>query len=346
MLLLGATTAWAISSDSASRVSTVSDGASAEEVRGSQRPEPAGAPADVWRSRLDDALRRGVVAAAAFGGEVEVGLWLDNDKTPIEAGDQLGLGRLWSLSKPVAALAALEAADARGGPTTALMAAVTDAITKSDNCAQRLVVLDLQQREGGIDGAAAAFGAILKRAGVTLTTKPQQADISGDAECRSYLSTNGGEISDPFGTALQFGTDEWTLRDAILFAHALANGTYKRAGETVLGLMRQAKDRPAGASPTDYTGPLNDPPSGGQFPPEWAPAYKGGWGGHRLHPPNFRAAEIVVLDVGVHKIALAATFRPTMQPRSDDPGTTHAPQALNALFASIEQTIIDLEREP
>ena len=96
----------------------------------------------------------------------------------------------------------------------ALMAAVSDAITKSDNCAQRRVVLDLQQREGGIDGAQAAFDTVLERAGVTLSTRPQRANIDGDPDCRPYLATNGAEIRDPFGTALQFGTDEWTLHDA------------------------------------------------------------------------------------------------------------------------------------
>ena len=224
----------------------------------------------------------------------------------------------------------------------ALMAAVSDAITKSDNCAQRRVVLDLQQREGGIDGAQAAFDTVLKRAGVTLSTKPQQANIDGDPDCRSYLTANRAEIRDPFGTALQLGTDEWTLHDAVRFAHALANGTYGSAGEKVLELMRQPKERPASASPTDYTASLNDPPSGGTFPQEWAAAYKGGWGGHHLSPPNYRAAEIVVLNVGPHTVALAAIFRPTVQPRSDDPGVTHAPQALQALFSTIEQTITEL----
>ena len=311
-----------------------------------QPPGAAGVPGNAWKVPLAEALRRGVDAAAAYGGKAEVGLWLDNDEIPIEVGEQLGPGRLWSLSKPVAAVAAIEAADGRGGPTPALMAAVTDAITKSDNCGQREVVLDLQQREGGIDGAQAAFGAVLKRAGVTLSTKPQRAAVSATSACRSYLSTNGGEITDPFGTALQFGTDEWTLHDAVLFAHALANGTYERAGEVVLGLMRQPKDRPAGASPADYTASLDDPPSGGRFPPEWAPAYKGGWGGHSLSPPDFRASAIVVLDVGGHKVALAAVFRPTMQPHSDDPGVTPAPQALSALFASVEQTLADLSGTP
>lgn len=92
----------------------------------------------------------------------------------------------------------------------------------------------------------------------------------------------------------------------------------------------------------DYTSPLNEPPSGGTFPPGWAPAYKGGWGGHNLNPPDFRASEIVVLDVGSHKVALAAVFRPTVQPKSDDPGATHAPQALKALFASVETTLMEL----
>ena len=106
--------------------------------------------------------------------------------------------------------------------------------------------------------------------------------------------------------------------------------------------MRLPKERPAGGSPTDYTASLNDPPSGGTFPREWAAAYKGGWGGHRMNPPNFRAAEIVVLNVGTHTVAVAAIFRPTVQPRSDDPGVTHAPQALQALFSTIEQTITEL----
>jgi len=348
VVLLGATSAWALGPGSDTphdnRAPNISNGSSSG-ARPDNSPATDAMGGDaIWEAPLRDGLNRGVAAADAKGGATQVGIWVDNSPRPVERGDQLGLGRLWSLSKPVSAIAAIDAANTRGESTPTLMTAVADAITKSDNCAQRQVVLDLQQRAGGIDAAQSAFDAVLKQAGVTLSTKPQRADIAGDPACRSYLSRNGTDIRDPFGTVLQLGTVEWTLPDALRFAHALADGTYGATGETVLELMRRPKERPAGSSPTDYTAPLNEPPSGGMFPRPWMPAYKGGWGGHSLNPPNFRAAEIVVLDVGAHRVAVAATFRPTVQPQSDDPGTTLAPQALGALFDSIEQTIVDLGR--
>ncbi|MDQ1490004.1 MAG: hypothetical protein QOJ23_2518 [Actinomycetota bacterium] len=336
VLLLGGSLAWALPPGS---------GVHAPEGRPAPTPDAAVDPSSAWKVPLHDALDRGLAAADAEGGTTQAGIWVDTWATPIVLGNDLGAGRLWSLSKPVTAIAALEIANAQGGPTPVMTSAMRDAITRSDNCAQRQVVLELQ-RLAGIDGARTSFDGVLQRAGVTLSTKAQSAGIASEPDCRPYVARNHLEVPDPGGTVLQFGTGTWTLHDAVQFAHGLAGGTYGRAGETVLELMRQPKERVSGSSPTDYTAALDEPPSGGTFPKEWGPAYKGGWGGHSLSPPNFRAAQIVVLDVGSHRVALVAIFRPGVQPPSDDPGATRAPQALKALSASVEHTLSDLERAP
>jgi len=289
---------------------------------------------------LRDALQRGIAASDAMGGTTQAGLWFDDSPTPMEAGDAMGPSRLWSLSKPVTAVAALRGVEPKGGPSPGLTTAIADAITKSGNCAQREVALFLQASTGGVAPAKAAFDAVLHDAGVSLSGLPASSDITGSPECRPHLPEATAELKDPYGPAVQFGTAQWRFSDALRFAHALASGAYGKPGDTVLELMRRPKESAPEGGPADYTASLQEPPSAGTFPTAWRPAYKGGWGGRSLPTPDFRATEIVVLDVASHRVALAAAFRPTAQPGSDDPGMTAAPKALSALFATLERAFV------
>jgi hypothetical protein len=299
-------------------------------------PWPARA---VSEDKLAAAVKEGVGAAVRHGGSVEAGVWLDGAPTPTIVGD-VGAGRVWSLSKPVAAVALLEKTSGLLEPD--VVSAMSDAIVQSSNCGQRRVIVELQARSGGIDQAEAAFNDVLRRAGVTITTRPQRATADADPTCRAYLQSHRSPGVNPFGLALQFGTDSWRLRDALSFAHALSTGVYGSAGQRVLQLMREPKTRAAESHPGDYTAPLNAPPSGGTFPAGWTAAYKGGWGGRTMTPPDYRATQIIVLRVAGHGLAVAATFRPSTPPASDDPGRSAAPAALAAVFSSVQRSLIDL----
>ncbi len=341
--------------DESATGSSVVDSASDVASSAAPTPEPESDsepnPEQTARSRaISDAiagsLDEAVQASDAVGGTTNVSVWVEGDPEPMSAGDQLGSTvRLWSTSKAVVAVAALDAAEPSGGPSSELTDAMTAAIAASDNCAQRRVTLGLQQLTGGIDGAQRAVNDTLAKAGVTLSVQPQRGDLTGNEACRSYLAENSTGISDPFATALLFGVAEWRVEDATRFAHTLASGVYGPSGEAVLALMRLPKEHPATFHPGDFTLPLTDPPSAGGFPAAWSPAYKGGWGGSAQDPPQFQTSEIVVLDVGGSNVAIAVSFRPDVQPGSDDPGRTDVPRALAEVFSHIQRAIESVESE-
>jgi hypothetical protein len=222
--------------------------------------------------------------------------------------------------------------------------AMTAAIQRSDNCAERGVVLTLQ----GLPGADAKtrFDDVLARAGVTPIGPLQSLPYSEDGVlCPHVLQGWGiGHVYDP---ADAFGTYSWTLRDAVAFAHAIAADDYGQSGDHLLRLMRLHKKYGLEPDATaDYSGRLDLPPSGGTFPAIWHPAYKGGWGGHAPRPGfpggDFMASQIVVLNVGGQSVALAARFWPNETPSSDDPGKTMAPQALQAIFTRVKDVLATL----
>jgi hypothetical protein len=309
--------------------------------RGDRESTTTGAAVDAWRAPLAQALAGGVRAAERGGGSAAAAAWVVGWGTPILVGDDR-LDRMWSISKPVAALATLEAN--HDSPASGLDHALTAAIQRSDNCAERGVVLTLQAADGA--DTATRFDDVLSRAGVAPAGPLQVLPPSEDGPyCPPLLQRWG--IPESGDSAPGFGTYSWTLKDAVSFAHALADGEYGNSGATVLGLMRlQKRYGLEPDAPADYTGPLDWPPSGGTFPASWDPAYKGGWGGHAPRPGfpagDFMAAQIVVLRVGGHSVALAARFWPSQEPTSDDPGITAAPGALHDLFARVQMSLATL----
>jgi hypothetical protein len=284
------------------------------------------------RVGLRDALERGVRGADALGGEAAAAVWVSGDVAPLSSGPVNTRHRMWSMSKAVVSIAALEAVNDR--PDSVLSSALADAIRRSDNCAIRRVIVGLQERSNrGVAGAVAAFQDVLANAGARIEATPQAA-IAEEA-CVRYLEHHRGGLSGgDLGMAVQFGTAEWSVLDAIAFTHALGDGIYGSPGEYLLELMARPKEPPL-EEPAPPSAPPLDWGAGAAFPSGWDPAWKAGWGGSRERPARFLAGQIVVLHVDHTPVAVAAVFLPSVQPSVDNPGITAAPQALERIFSAV-----------
>jgi hypothetical protein len=303
-------------------------GAGGEDVHAAAAASRAAAS----RARLRAALARGVRGADALGGEAAAAVWVSGDATPLSSGPASVPHRMWSMSKAVVSIAALEAVGDRPDPV--LSSALAAAIRRSDNCAIRRVIVGLQEgSHRGVAGALAAFKGVLAKAGARIEAAPQAA--VAEAACVHYLERHRGHLSGgDLGVAAQFGTAEWSVLDAIAFTHALADGIYGAPGEHLLELMARAKQPPL-EQPSPPSAPPLDWGAGAAFPSVWHPAWKAGWGGSRERPGHFLAGQIVALRVDHTPVAVAAVFLPSLQPTVDDPGVTMAPQALERIFAAV-----------
>ena len=193
-----------------------------------------------WRSALTDALEAGRREADALGGSTDAAIWASGWSAPVISGDPTRRARLWSMFKPIAALAALKAAATAGTPggSSETRAAIELALRRSDNCAARRMMLSLQQLSGGPSAAGEQVRAILTSAGagaeIATSTGP------ADQVCRPYLQASKN-IDQPLAPGLQLGTSTWSVRDAVGFAHALASGFYGADGAKVQAWMRAAE---------------------------------------------------------------------------------------------------------
>jgi hypothetical protein len=290
-----------------------------------------GADAGARHSRLalQQALDYGIERAQQLGGEAAGAVWIAGDAQPVLGGPISVAHRMWSMSKAVVTIAALQAV--HDEPDAVLAQAMRDAIRRSDNCAIRRVIVGLQDRLGeGVAGTVAAFERVLTHAGARLVRTPQAA--AAESACFRYLeSHDGGLPGGDLGVAPQFGTAEWTEADAIRFAHALSEGAYGAPGAYLLRLMRLPKQGPLEEPPPPSAPPLNWG-AGEAFPASWTPAWKAGWGGSQDRPPHFLAGQIVVLDLAGVPVAASAVFVPKAEPPTDNPGITRAPEALALVF--------------
>jgi len=310
------------------------------------RPEPAGGAATrgresplqvAQRVRLAAALQRGVDAAAALGGTAEAAIMLDGWRRPAIASSEADGGdrfmRMWSMSKVatmVAVLRGLGWGRRVGRPLTPeLDEALHGAITRSENCRQRRVVLELQRLYGGAGPAREAMAAVFRAAGGEARIGTQIE--APEPECVAYLETQS-ELAEPLAPTLLLGTSTWRVGDAVRFVHALSMDTYGAAvSDRVLGLMRAPKLPSREVQPGELTAPL-DWGAGESLPT--GTAYKAGWGGSLNG--NFLAGQIALADLpGVGRASIVAVFHPDAQPSRDDPGITAAPEALDAIFSSV-----------
>jgi hypothetical protein len=294
------------------------------------------------RRKVAAALERGVREAGRLGGAVEAAVMLGPWKNPsVAAGSRQDVRRsmrMWSMSKVLTFVALLRQEGWGATPgkplTPEVSTALRAAITRSENCQERRVVLELQHVAGGVAAARKAMAAVLHEAGA-------RADISSEsappeASCVGYLETQD-EINDPLGDGLLVGISTWTVADAVRFAHALATGVYGRAvTRRVLGLMRLPKERSQAVLPNEYTPALDW--GAGRALHGLNPAYKAGWGG--VEQGEFMAGQIVVLDhPSGEPSALAVMFHPAVQPPIDDPGRTPAPRGLELVMDSVAKTL-------
>ncbi len=242
--------------------------------------------------------------------------------------------RMWSMSKVVTMVSLLRERGWGQKPGAPLSAEVRDAlraaITRSENCPQRRIVLELQAAAGSPAVARAAVAETLRLAGATGEVS---AEVEGpDPTCLAYLEGEGG-IAEPLAPALLLGTSTWRVADAVRFAHALRAGVYGRAiSRYALELMSAPKERSREVAPGEFTAPL-DWGAGRAFA-GLDPAYKAGWGG--TQQGEFMAGQIALVDLPQGGwAAVAVMFHPAAQPAVDDPGLTAAPRALELTMGSL-----------
>jgi hypothetical protein len=251
--------------------------------------------------------------------------------------------RMWSVAKVPTAIALLEAygwGERRGRDPVEIRRAMTSALVGSADCAQRQLVVALQEETGGREAARTAVRAVLERGGARATRVLARASVAG-AGCRPRLAASG--LSDPYRSALQLGTAEWTIPDAARFALALGNGTYPPAVQRrILGLLRRTKTK----SDDAFTGGL-DVTTDARWGAGLAfagldPAYKAGWGGSSGETPTFvNQQAIFVRNRQGEALGIAVSFEPSYRPVRDDPALTAAPQAFLALLREV-RTELDL----
>jgi hypothetical protein len=327
------------------------DSVGAGSTRVAQAPagrRPASAAADGRRRQerrsLAEALRQGTARAAALGGAVEAAVTLGSWSRPLVAASGAGGAsrqmRMWSMSKVATMVALLRAqgwGDEPGKPLSSeVEAALQRAITRSENCPQRRVVLELQRATGGPQGARRAVAATLAEAGARV--RPGAEISLPETSCLEYLESQR-QIADPLGPAVLLGTSTWRVADAVRFMQGLADGVYGKAvTRRVLSELREPKRPSQEVLPDEYTA-APDWGAGRAFA-GWHPAYKAGWGGSEHDA--FLAGQIAVVEAPDGRRAeLAVMFHPAAQPAEDDPGLTAAPRALELVMASLRRALAD-----
>jgi hypothetical protein len=158
-----------------------------------------------------------------------------------ESFGSLGSGSAWSTSKVPIALRLLQDVGGPAGLSGAQAEEMRRALTLSDNEAAAALFADLERRHGGLAGASAAVGEVLREAGDGTT----------------QISTQG---RDGFST---YGQTDWSLAEQERFMSRLAAGCIgdQASREYVLGLMGEVSSDTWGLG------------SAG-LPARW----KGGWG--------------------------------------------------------------------
>lgn len=311
--------------------------------------------ADRRRERTDEHIRRlvrrglarGVREGASVGdGSIQAAVMLDGWDAPMAAATEPGEAaapmRMWSIAKVVTAVSLLrelgwESDRTRREPSPQAMAAMRDALVRSENCRQRRMVLELQSLAGGAGGAGQALGETLDKAGA-------EADLDVDVEppevlCHEYLETQRDSVADSFAPTLLLGTATWQIGDMARFAHALGSGAYgEEIRERLFTLMRAPKGRSREVPSEDFSADLAW--GAGKALGSFAPAYKSGWGG--TLQGDFMAAQAVAIELDDGgTIAFAVAYHPSVQPAKDDPGLTGGPVAIERVLAVLAEELFE-----
>lgn len=314
--------------------------------RAQERDPEAGSLSALSPSQLQHDVSSALGSVAARFGTVQLALLADWWPEPLVMGqDATSRMRLWSLSKPVVALALLRARELQGQSLDDLDPYLEQALERSDNCAMRELTLDLQHATGSMSGARDAITEVVELSGGSLDVRPIQEDRKGGV----CLSGGDAELSAGFSDrlALLVGTARWRIVDAVRFVSGLVKGAADvrgdpSASEIVLRLMREPKL----VDEEPMAGALKAPPDWGAgevfSEPCWHLAYKAGWGGAQAHIAWLGAQMGVLALRGRRSIAFAVAVHPYVQPPDDDPGETDVPRAtrhvLEVLRGALERS--------
>ena len=297
------------------------------------------------RRAMERALRRGVTQAGELGGSVEAAAMLGSWRHPVvvasaPAGEERWM-RMWSMSKVVAAVALLRAKHWGDQPGEELSPEVEEslraAMTRSENCPQRRIVIELQHSLGDSPARAReAVAEVLRIAGGK--ARPGEEVALPDLACVEFLEGQV-DVPEPLAPALLLGTSEWRVGDAVRLMRALGEDAFGAAvSRRILDLMREPKLRSREALPSEFTAPVDW--GTGRALRRLDPAYKAGWGG--AQQGAFMAGQMALLSLpSGARAAVAVMFHPTVQPAIDDPGLTSAPEALEVVMRSLGE---ELER--
>jgi hypothetical protein len=299
---------------------------------GGTRPDPALATA------LQSSLEAGI---AGIPGTVQAAVMMDNWNAPVLAGRRLGDEmRPWSMVKAVTAVTLFSERLGRGASTANVEEPLRRALTRSDNCAQREMTVQLERDLGGnLATTGTTIRTTLARAGAEIDIGPAQRNADGQyCITPTYKGLPAADASYP---ALLLGTTHWRVRDAVRFVHGLRGQAVfgAAASQKILATLRLPKrnSQEPGAEAQLTASPAWG--AGTVFGAGcWRVAYKAGWGGHAQG--RFLAGQIGAVDLpGGRWIAFAVMFHPTTQPPSDDPGLAHADQALASVLGSLKQQL-------
>lgn len=318
----------------APRSPTTSQGPVVATVR--TQPPPA---EPVTAAALQGALEDGAEAVTARGlGSAQLALMLDGDLAPVTGGPDVTRGgsRVWSMIKPVTAVALLRGQQLESEDTGETLSA---ALRRSENCPQRRLLLRLQAVSSGIDGAKRALRDVVSAAGGSLRTAGAQVSPDGhDCRTPAYEGLTEAEALNP---AVLAGTATWRITDAVRFAHALRGRTTygPDVSDRVLRFLRARKLRSREPGVDAQTVASPDWGAGAVFRAScWRVAYKGGWG--RNQKLRFTAGQFGSVDLPSGRwAAFAVVFRPGQQPPDSDPAKARAPEALAAALRPLKAAL-------
>lgn len=208
---------------------------------------------------------------AGLEGEVGATIGAPGSSQIVAVGD-LSTGSAWSTSKVPIALRLLQDVGGPSGLSTAQADEMRRALTLSDNEAAAALFADLEREHGGLAGASAAVGEILREAG------------DGTTE----ISTQG---RNGFST---YGQTDWSLANQQLFISRLAAKCIgsAEADEYVLGLMGEVSSDSWGLGSAGV-------------PARW----KGGWGPGT--DGRYLVRQMGVLEVGGEEAAVTLAAIPS-----------------------------------
>lgn len=288
----------------------------------------------VQQAEVQKAVSSAVKEANQMGGKAQAAVAAEGWDGIAQAGSA-GTFRMWSTSKPIAAVALLEAQEEVDGTPAKITSEMRDAIVGSSNCGMRKLVLDLQRESGGLQVAAERFESVAIESGVTSDTlATAQSGPLEDSRCNAYLEKRATRTD---ADAWLFGTAEWTNSDAALFALALSSGRLGPAGNAVRGVMSLPKEVSPDEGGEDSVSTDLDWGAGKVFPAAWAPAYKSGWGGSQ--DGEYLASQLISLVVERQPVGISVAFSPDEQPPNDAVGQGIEDEAIEAMLTKIRDAL-------